>query len=178
MIERDGAGRLTWDSRASLAIAALPLGDLPERLSLIEYHYHDWAGRQVTPEGQVIRVSRGPRHRWRRFVLWMARRPLELFRSEIEMLAQFAQKVLIDERARAAQQSFYADYVRIVDEQQQLRAYLLENYKPIVQGGEARNTPLLQVAREVIVSQRQQLDTQQAELDIRRSRTFGGGSNL
>jgi hypothetical protein len=148
MIERDKAGRLTWDSKASTAIAGMRKSDLSDKLEMFERHYLDWLGVAVNADGHLIGEQ------WftplRRLQMRIARTAIEIFRAEIATLATAAAEALNDQAAANARENFYPAYLKLVDDQRALRAFLDENFKSYVTDGLAREQSIIEIAKTVM----------------------------
>jgi hypothetical protein len=152
MIERSRKGFLTYDSKAALAIKGMPPGEISDKAELIERQYYQWLGVEINDDGLVASK------RWftglRRMILWIARRPMGIFRLEVAELGLACAKLLNDKRAAASQQEFYSQYVKMVKENQELHSFLYEHFRHDLAEAEVRDIPLSQLVKELLLRQR------------------------
>lgn len=151
MIERDGSNNLTPDSKASLAIRAMGPSALADKLELIEALYHQWLGVKVDTDGHIVENS------WftgiKRAILWLARNPVKIFRSQINVLVEAFEKTRTDAQAAAIQAGYYQTYLKMAEEQRGLYKFLEEHFPHDLKEGQVRDIPLSQLVQEIMFRQ-------------------------
>lgn len=127
-------GKLDWDTKAGLAIDAMPPGAESEKAELLERHYRTWQHGRLA--GLVGRI---------------ARKPLTILRSEVELLASTVTKLMIDGKADAIREDLYKQHQRLTGDIPAFRTFLLDNYPREVREANNNNVPLLEVTRQLLV---------------------------
>ena len=148
-------GRLSIDSEAAAAIASLPPCEVADKLEKYELQLRLWRYKG-TGRGDSPLTER----KWSRFVLWLSWDMFRIIRAQIGELARAHAKVLAATRAAEQQAGFYKDYIRLVDDHKKLRAFLFEQFEPELQNADSMNTPLLEVAKKIMMRTKQEKVTQ------------------
>lgn len=140
--ETDEAGvrRLHPDWAASAALAFLPEGELQNKLIGLEGKYEAFMWKR--PGKRTLRAK---------LAWWIAGPALRLIRQEVTELAKANQQLLLDAAAKPIAQNFGAEYLRMCEEQRKFRKFLLVHFEGDMDQAEALNTPLLDVATEIIL---------------------------
>jgi hypothetical protein len=140
--ETDAAGvrRLHPDWAASAALMFLPAGELQNKLIELEGQYERFMWKR--PGKKTLRA---------RFAWWIAGPALRIIRTEVAELAKANQQLLLDVQARPIAQNFGAEYQRMCADLRTFRKFLLVQFEKEMDVAEARNTPLLDVAKELIL---------------------------
>lgn len=146
-------GKLSIDSEATAAINALPACPVADKLEKYELQYRLW---RYSGTGGVN--SPLIEKRWSRFVLWLSWDLFRILRAQIGELARAHAKTLASTRAAETQAGFYKDYIRLVDENKKLRAFLFEQFETELKNADSMNTPLLEVAKKIMMRTKPEWD--------------------
>ena len=146
-IQFDESGKLAHQSRAAAAIKALPKSETADKLELFERHREQWI---YNAHGSGIGAPR----RFARLAMWFVSDLLKILYAEIFELAHALQKEQLDKKALAVRVEFYQDYLRLVEAQRGFHAFLFEHYRTRLAAAHAGNRPLLDLAKEIIIDER------------------------
>ncbi|MFZ1005568.1 MAG: hypothetical protein WAN65_01945, partial [Candidatus Sulfotelmatobacter sp.] len=126
-------GRLHPDSAAQAALKALPEGELSDKLVALEARYE-----------QLRYLRIGKQRLLARFACWLADDILRIFRQQIALLATAYQEEISAGKAKAARESFGAEYTRICAEQTEFQKFLRDNFTPDLERAQSLNVSLLE----------------------------------
>jgi hypothetical protein len=152
-IQFEKSGKLAHASRAAAAIKALPVSLCADQVELLERHREQWI---YTVHGGDVSAHR-PRP-WARFALWAARDLLNILYSQIALLATALQEHQLKEKGTAISGQFYQEYLRMVEANRGFHAFLMEHYREKLSAAHAANRPLLDLSKEILISERDTLD--------------------
>lgn len=152
MIERDNKNQLTANSRAALAIKGMGPAEISDKVEACELLYYKWLGIEVNDEG--FPVSRKWFTPWRELILRIARTPITIFRSQVADLALTCAKQMTDAKAAIVRTSFHAEYLKLVEQNRELRLFLGEHFPHDLKEAESRNIPVAQLIKEVMLRQK------------------------
>lgn len=141
-------GRLSHESRAAVALMALRDCEVASKCEALENLYLKWKYGGVRGS---IGFHAGL---WARFVLWIAKTPVSIFRSEIAELATALQESMARENQQGLQNNFGAEYLRLTDDLRGFRKFLLNHFPDQMEMAESLNVPLLEVAKGIMVGPR------------------------
>jgi hypothetical protein len=131
---------LSIDFKAAKAIEGMPEGTVAKQIELYEGLYRDWQ-------------TGGYFHWWHRLVLRLARDPIRILRSMIRDLAVAHSHEVMNNRANLQQADSLGQFVKMVGDSREFRAFLYEHFYTELKRAEALNTPLLILAREIMLKQ-------------------------
>jgi len=131
-------GRLNMEGHAIAALKSMPKCELADQLDDLEHQY---------AESLEIRN----RYPWGRIAANLTKPATELLRQEIALLAREVNRRMLNDKAQAAQKDFHDNYSRLVAEFSDLRSFLQEHFRDELKRAEALNTPLLQVAKAIML---------------------------
>lgn len=149
MIERDRQNQLTANSRAALAIKGMGPGEISDKVEACELLYYKWLGVEVNDDG--FQVSRKWFTPWRELILRIARTPISIFRSQVADLALTCAKQMTDAKAAIVRDQFHAQYLKMVEQNRELRLFLGEHFKHDLVEAESRNVPIAILIKEVML---------------------------
>jgi hypothetical protein len=134
---------------AEKVVKGMPPGEISDKMESYENLYYAWRGVGVGEYGDV------EGSRWftwiRNLQLWIARKPIRIFRAEISELGLFATKALVDAKAAESQAQTYKEYVRMVEANRELRAFLEEHFKNDLMEAQARNVSIPILLKEILL---------------------------
>lgn len=137
----DKYGVMTSDAKASDALRGIPPGVIADKMELFEKHVCDYlADAHGTP--------------WGRFSIWCLRELLKVYRSETYELAVAYSKQLNDQRAATAQADFYQQYLRMVQENREMRSFFWNHFGAELLEAETENITLSALARRLLLRYR------------------------
>lgn len=165
-----------WDRKARLAIEGMGPSEIANKLELYERHYDDWLehwgeGFSLRPADEMadsaatdlvgkILCRAFPKtvtdmlERTRESAIMIMKGACKIFRQEVEELALAHAKAMTDLRAASARDSFHAQYCKMVDENRQLRSFLLGNFAEYVERADALHIPLIDIAKTIMMDQK------------------------
>lgn len=136
-------GKLHPDSAAAAAIKGLPAGELANKLEYFEAQY------------ELFMYSKAGQRTFRsRLAWWIGGAGMRATRSEVVLLAQTIQPMLLEPRREAAAANFGAEYQRVCEQLREFRSFLKRHFEMEMEKAEDLNTPLLDVARELLLRSR------------------------
>ena len=141
--DASGVKRLHPDWAASAALTFLPAGELQNQLIDLEGQYEAFMWSR--PGKRTLRGK---------LAWWIAGPALRLIRSEVTALAKANQQLLLDAAAKPIADNFGGEYLRLCQELREFRKFLLVHFEGHMDKAEALNTPLLDVAKGIILEQR------------------------
>lgn len=134
---------------AEKVVKGMPPGEISDKLESYEGLYYAWRGVGV---GEYGDIEGGRWFTWiRNLQMWIARKPIQIFRMEIAELGLFATKALVDAKAAESQASTYKEYVKMVAENRELRSFLEEHFKIDVKEAESRNISIPILLKEILL---------------------------
>lgn len=89
-----------------------------------------------------------------RLAWWIGGAGMRATRSEVVLLAQTIQPMLLEPRREAAAANFGAEYQRVCEQLREFRSFLKRHFEMEMEKAEDLNTPLLDVARELLLRSR------------------------
>ena len=134
---------------AEKVIKGMPPGEISDKMESYENLYYAWRGVGV---GEYGDIEGGRWFTWiRNLQLWIARKPVRIFRAEISELGLFASKALTDAKAQESQASTYREYVKMVEANRELRSFLEEHFKIDLKEAESRNISIPILLKEILL---------------------------
>jgi hypothetical protein len=159
-----------WDRKAKLAIEGMGPSPVAEKLELYERHYDQWREEPTLfhealedPDNPLL--LRSLVKVFRNSLLFLAAGvtrivsaeyeiPFRIFRQEVEELALAHAKALSDLKAATVRESFYAHYLKMVEENRQLRSFLIGHFPAYVETADSLKIPMIEIAKRVMLDQR------------------------
>ncbi|MBF6570504.1 MAG: hypothetical protein IVW54_16680 [Candidatus Binataceae bacterium] len=134
---------------AEKVIKGMPPGEISDKMEHYEGLYYAWRGVGV---GEYGDLEGGRWFTWiRNLQLWIARKPIRIFRAEISELGLYASKALTDAKAAESQAQTYKEYVKMVEANRELRAFLEEHFKQDLMEAQARNVSIPILLKEILL---------------------------
>jgi hypothetical protein len=134
---------------AEKVVKGMPPGEISDKMEYYEALYYNWLGVSVDDYGTI---GAGRWFTWiRKLQMRVAATPIRIFRCEISELGLKVAKAMNDLKAQEAQAQTYQEYVRMVAENRDLRAFLEEHFKDYVKEAEARNISIPLLVKEMLL---------------------------
>ncbi len=166
----------SWDRKARLAIEGMGPSPIADKLELYEKHYDQWIetfeessaydpAREMANSANTDFVGKMLCTVFPKTVSDIITRihlmtrefyktPLRIFRQEVEELALAHAKALSDLKAATVRDSFHAQYTKMVEENRQLRSFLMNNFPSYVETADALKIPLVEISKRIMLDQR------------------------
>jgi hypothetical protein len=139
-IQFDADGKLHPDSAAAAAIQGLPSCKLANRMVDLEGLYEAFMWKRA-----------GKRTLRSRLAWWIAGPALRIIRTQVSEMTTANQELLLKEKSQGVAHSFGAEYHRMAEDMRGFRAFLQEYFDGDLQQAVALNTPLLDLAKQLLL---------------------------